>query len=58
MRVLERFAGMWKSLFGRRLPIVAKTAQVETDRAVARGRFWAEFREGQREAEAQSSRPR
>jgi len=58
IRLLQRFARVWKSLFGRRLPIVVNTGHDEMERAVARGRFWTEFREGQREAEAHSSRPR
>ena len=58
IRLLKIFALVWKSLFGRRLPIDVDTGHDETERAVARGRFWSEFREGQREAEAYSSRPR
>jgi len=58
IRLLQRFARLWQSFFGRRLLIVVNTGHDETERAMARGRFWAEFREGQREAEAQSSRPR
>ena len=57
-RLLQTFARLWKSFFGRRLHIALKTGQDEVNRAVPRGRFWTEFREGQREAEAHSSRPR
>jgi hypothetical protein len=58
IRLLRTFTRLWKSFFGRRLPIVVSTAHAETDRVVARGRFWTEFRDGQREAEAHSSKLR
>ena len=59
-RLLEAFGGLWRSLWGRRPLVAAKTRHDETERdcAAARGRFWTEFRDGQREAEAHSSRPR
>ena len=59
-RLREALGRLWTSVWRRRGPIAVKT---EPDReggglAEARGRFWSEFREGQREAEAHSSRPR
>ena len=50
-RLREALGRLWTSLWRRRGPITVKTER-------ARGRFWSEFREGQREAEAHSSRPR
>ena len=52
-------ARLWKSFWGR-AAVVAKTEHYDTDRSSseARARFWTEFREGQREAEAHSSRSR
>jgi len=59
-RLREALGRLWTSVWRRRGPIAVKT---EPDReggglAEVRGRFWREFREGQREAEAHSSRPR
>jgi hypothetical protein len=47
---------VWTSL-RRRLGSVAVTTEHDAPSG-ARARFWAEFREGQREAEAHSSKPR
>lgn len=60
IRLVETFARLWTSCFGRRFSVVAKTEDFEKhgDWATARRRFWAEFREGRREAEAHISRPR
>ena len=59
-RLLEALARLWEAFRGLRSPVRLKTEPDERDpsRAAARGRFWTEFRAGQREAEAQSSRPR
>ena len=59
-RLLEVLGKLWRSFWGRRPPVAVKTEHDEKDRGwpAARGRFWSEFREGQREAEAHSSRPR
>jgi hypothetical protein len=60
MRLLETLGRLWTSFWGRRSLVSVRLEHDEKDRAraVARGRFWIEFREGQREAEAHSSRPR
>ena len=59
-RLLEALARLWISFWGRRASVAVKTEPDRKDRGwtEARRRFWAEFREGQREAEAHSSRPR
>jgi len=59
-RLREVLGFVWTSLWRRRGPIVVKTEHEEEDGGwpEARARFWREFREGQREAEADSSRPR
>jgi len=59
-RLREALARLWASLWRRRALIAAKTDRNEEGGgwAEARARFWTEFREGQREAEAHSSRPR
>jgi len=59
-RLREAFARLWASFWRRRGRIVVKTDRNEEGGgwAEARARFWTEFREGQREAEAHSSRPR
>ena len=56
----EALRRLWTSLWRRRGPIAVKTEHEEEagGRLEARARFWAEFREGRREAEAHSSRPR
>ncbi|HYR95172.1 MAG TPA: hypothetical protein VEM57_00495 [Candidatus Binatus sp.] len=55
----EALRHLWTSLW-RRGSIAVKTAHEEVGGSgpEARARFWTEFREGQREAEAHSSRPR
>jgi hypothetical protein len=59
-RLLEALGRLWTSFWGRRSLVVLKSEHDEKDPgwAAARGRFWSAFREGQREAEAHSSRPR
>ena len=59
-RLLGALGRLWKSWWGRWPLVAVKRERDEKDRgwAEARGRFWTEFREGQREAEAHSSRPR
>ena len=59
-RVREALGGLWRSLSRGRSVVAGKAQSDETDgdRALARGRFWTEFRAGQREAEAHGSRPR
>ncbi len=58
-RVREALGRLWTSLWRRFAPIVVEAEHEEGgSRAGARRRFWAEFREGQREAEARSSKPR
>ena len=56
----ETLARLRTLLWGRRAPITMKTEDDANcrSRAEARARFWSEFREGQREAEANSSRAR
>jgi hypothetical protein len=54
-RLLARFWGRWPR---RPLVVVKEDDESNLGRTGARARFWAEFREGQREAEAHSSRPR
>ncbi len=54
-RVVEAFFRLWDTFRGRRPPVDMKTEH-DADRTVPRGRFWTEFRAGQREAEAHSSR--
>jgi hypothetical protein len=58
-RLLEALRRLWTSFWDRRSPTGVDSQPVEKHRdwAVARGRFWTEFREGRREAEARSSRP-
>ena len=59
-RILKALGRLWVSFWKRRSLVAVKSEHDAADRAsaVARGRFWSEFREGQREAEAHSSRPR
>jgi len=58
-RLREALRHLWTSLWKRRGPIAVKTEREDGGgRPEARARFWAEFRAGQREAEARSSRPR
>jgi hypothetical protein len=59
-RLGEALGRFWTSVWRRRGPIAVKT---EHDRgggglAEVRGRFWREFREGQRQAEVDSARLR
>jgi hypothetical protein len=53
-------ARLWRSVWQRHAPVVAKKDDKDTGRGRtdARARFWTEFREGQREAEAHNSRSR
>ena len=53
-------ARLWRSLWQRRAPVVAKTEEKDTGRGRtdARARFWTELREGQREAELHAARSR
>jgi hypothetical protein len=55
-RLREALARLWTSLWRRRGPLAVKTEHEHG--GAARARFWTEFREGQREAEAHSSRRR
>jgi hypothetical protein len=50
----EALARLWTSLRRRRAPVAARKVEEQAGggRVAARARFWAEFREGQREAEA------
>jgi len=59
-RLREALARRWTPFWRRRGPIAVKTEHggESYGRADARARFWAEFREGQREAEARRSGPR
>jgi len=59
-RVRETLGRLWTSLWRRRGPVAVEAEHDEEGRgwAEARARFWTEFRQGQREAEAHSSRPR
>ncbi len=60
-RLREALGRLWTSFWGRRGPVAVKREHDDEKgraRAEARARFWTEFREGQREAEAHSSRPR
>jgi hypothetical protein len=59
-RLLDALGRLWISFSRRRSLVSVKSEHEATDHssAMARGRFWTEFREGQREAEAYSSRPR
>ena len=58
-RLREVLARLWMSLWRRRGPVAVKTTHEQGGSwPEARTRFWTEFREGQREAEANSSRPR
>jgi hypothetical protein len=58
--LLDALRRLWTTFWERRSLGVASSQADESDRrrAVARGRFWSEFREGQREAEARSARPK
>jgi len=57
---LETLRRLWTTFWERLSPNGVDPQPDERDRrrAVARRRFWSEFREGQRDAEARSSRPR
>ena len=59
-RLFAALRRLWTSFWRRRSFVAAESKHDEMDlgSAAARGRFWTEFREGQREAEANSSRPR
>jgi len=57
-RLREALGHLWTSLWRRRGPVAVGTDEESRGRAHARARFWTEFRQGQREAEAHSSRPR
>lgn len=59
-RLREALGHLWASFWGRRGRVAVKREYDAKGRAgvEARARFWTEFREGQREAEARSSRPR
>jgi hypothetical protein len=56
----EALARVWTALWRRRGPVAAKGDEDEARgrSGDARARFWTEFREGQREAEAHSARLR
>ncbi len=58
-RLREALARLWP-LWRQRAPVAVKTTHDEggIGSAEARARFWAEFRAGQREAEALRSRSR
>jgi hypothetical protein len=58
-RLLEALRRIWTSFWERSSPtgVDPRPAEKDHDSAAARGRFWAEFREGRREAEAHRSRP-
>jgi hypothetical protein len=55
-RLREALGHLWTSLWRRRGPVAAKPEQQKegSGGAAARARFWIEFREGQREADAHS----
>jgi hypothetical protein len=57
-RLLGPLGRLWTSFWGRRSLVALKSEEKDRALAEARGRFWTEFREGQREAEAHGSRPR
>jgi hypothetical protein len=55
----EALGRLWTSLWRRRGPIaVTEHEEAGGGWPEARARFWTEFREGQREAEVRSARPR
>jgi hypothetical protein len=58
--LLAALGRLWISFWRSRALVPKKSEHDARDRnaAMARGRFWTEFREGQREAEAYSSRRR
>ena len=59
-RLRAALGRLWTSLRTRRVPIAVNTEHDQEGGrwAEARARFWSELREGQREAEAHSSRQR
>jgi hypothetical protein len=59
-RLLETFGRLWTSFRRRCSPAAVNVEREEKDGVwtAARARFWTEFREGQREADAHRSRPR
>jgi len=59
-RLRDALGRLWRSIWRRRPLVGLRSEHDENDRgwAAARGRFWTEFREGEREAEAHRSRPR
>jgi hypothetical protein len=57
-RLRETLGRVWTWFWSRRGAIAVKTDHDREGGPDARARFWSEFREGQREAEAASSRPR
>jgi hypothetical protein len=59
IRPLAALRRLWTTFWERRSSIGSPQPD-ESDRrwGAARGRFWSEFREGQREAEARSARPK
>jgi hypothetical protein len=59
-RLREALGRFWRSLSGRSGSIAVRPEPEREGggRAAARARFWIEFREGQREADAHRSRPR
>lgn len=50
-------ARLWRALWRRRVSVVTKhdTNEAGSRRADARARFWADLRDGQREAEARAA---
>ena len=59
-RPLEALRRLWTTFWERRslTDVISHADEKDRRRAAARSRFWSEFREGQREAEARSSRPK
>jgi hypothetical protein len=59
-RLLEALKRLWTTLWERRSSAAVRPQPDEGDRrwGAARSRFWSEFHEGQRQAEARSSRPK
>lgn len=59
-RVRDALRRLWTTWLwrGRGIAAVTRPAEAGVSRSAARARFWTEFREGQREAEAHLSRLR
>ena len=59
-RALAALRRLWTTFWERRSPTGVDQEPDESDRrwSASRSRFWTEFREGQREAEARSSKPK